>query len=405
MWCASELEVSVCSRTNPIEFAQEDLDALGPPGLTPGPAFVRKWHSSTPSLGDMAFDDDGFLYVTAYSTDRIDKYSSDGTLFMQWGSSGAGPGQFAIPQGIAVNEQNVYVADAGNYRIQKFTLDSTLVTEWGQFGLGDGEFASLSWVDVDPDGNVHVEDGWRIQKFTPSGTFISSLPLPSEPYKMAIDESGNYYLTFSGSIQKWAADGTVIWERTSWSGDCGTSVNASLFDFGLTATGDIYVSNLFQDQVLRLTSDGELVTYWGRYGTGDGQFINPTFLAVHPKNGTIYVSDLGTDRIQVFGEDPAPTAVNPVLPANLCLSAYPNPFNPTITISFAIPEVAHVNLSIYDIRGRYIVTLVNKTIAAGPEEIHWDGTNDNGESLSSGVYIYRLKAGNQVIAKKMVLLR
>ena len=79
---------------------------------------------------------------------------------------------------------------------------------------------------------------------------------------------------------------------------------------------------------------------------------------------------------------------------------YPNPFNPTTTIKYSIPKQSLVTLKIYDILGRQITTLVNEEKPAGNYKIKYDAS-----SLASGVYFYRLQAGNFVQTKKMILLR
>lgn len=84
---------------------------------------------------------------------------------------------------------------------------------------------------------------------------------------------------------------------------------------------------------------------------------------------------------------------------------YPNPFNPTTTIKFAIPEAAEVNLSIYDIIGQTVKTLIDKNLPAGRHSILWDGKNDTGDLLSSGIYLYRMQYMGKVQTKRMVLIR
>ncbi len=84
---------------------------------------------------------------------------------------------------------------------------------------------------------------------------------------------------------------------------------------------------------------------------------------------------------------------------------HPNPFNPSTSISFFLPSDRHVNLVIYDIKGRKIKTLANSSRQAGKHTINWNGTNNSGHNVSSGVYYYRLTADKKVITKKMVLLR
>ena len=71
---------------------------------------------------------------------------------------------------------------------------------------------------------------------------------------------------------------------------------------------------------------------------------------------------------------------------------FPNPFNPSTTIKYALPKESNVELRIYDIMGREIKSLVNNSQTAGYKEVVWDGKNNNGEQAASGIYIYRIKA-------------
>ncbi len=84
---------------------------------------------------------------------------------------------------------------------------------------------------------------------------------------------------------------------------------------------------------------------------------------------------------------------------------YPNPFNPSTTISFTLPSRMHVNLSIYDVQGRHITTLVDETLPGVKHEIRWDGRDSKGKAISSGVYFCRLAAGDNILAKKMILIK
>lgn len=84
---------------------------------------------------------------------------------------------------------------------------------------------------------------------------------------------------------------------------------------------------------------------------------------------------------------------------------YPNPFNQVTTIQYDLPERVHVALTIYDILGREIRTLVNTLQEPGHRSIVWDTTNNFGQSASAGVYLYRIEAGEFVQIKKLLLLR
>ena len=84
---------------------------------------------------------------------------------------------------------------------------------------------------------------------------------------------------------------------------------------------------------------------------------------------------------------------------------YPNPFNPTTTLKYALKENVDVSLKVYNVLGQLVKTLVNGQQAAGWKEANWDGTNDLGAKVSSGIYIYRLEAGDFVQSRKMILMK
>jgi len=83
----------------------------------------------------------------------------------------------------------------------------------------------------------------------------------------------------------------------------------------------------------------------------------------------------------------------------------PNPFNPSTVISFTLPKEEHVRLEIYDIRGRVVRRLFDGVMEAGFKELLWDGRDDSGREVSSGIYFYYLKTEKGVLSRKMVLLR
>lgn len=84
---------------------------------------------------------------------------------------------------------------------------------------------------------------------------------------------------------------------------------------------------------------------------------------------------------------------------------YPNPFNPNTTISFTIPTSENVSLTIYNVRGQVVKTLVNDSRSAGTHNIQWDGLNNFGQKVASGIYIYTLRTSNFVESKKMTMLK
>lgn len=94
------------------------------------------------------------------------------------------------------------------------------------------------------------------------------------------------------------------------------------------------------------------------------------------------------------------------LPTEFSLSQnYPNPFNPTTRIDFFLPQPEHVELVVFNVTGQQVRKLADQREAAGPHSIFWDSRNDAGEGVASGVYFYRLRAGDFTSSKRMVLLK
>jgi len=83
----------------------------------------------------------------------------------------------------------------------------------------------------------------------------------------------------------------------------------------------------------------------------------------------------------------------------------PNPFNPETTIQFDIPSPCFAKLVVYNIAGQVVSTLVEEGVSAGRKQVTWNGTDDSGRRLPSGVYFYRLTAGDFSETKKMLLLK
>ena len=89
----------------------------------------------------------------------------------------------------------------------------------------------------------------------------------------------------------------------------------------------------------------------------------------------------------------------------ITMSNYPNPFNPETTIAFLLPVESIVSIDIYNIRGQKVKTLVNDLFESGQHEVVWNGLDDNGRNMASGLYFYRLRSGETTLTRRMVLLK
>ncbi|MCK4812364.1 MAG: T9SS type A sorting domain-containing protein, partial [Candidatus Marinimicrobia bacterium] len=117
-----------------------------------------------------------------------------------------------------------------------------------------------------------------------------------------------------------------------------------------------------------------------------------TFIATDNEGDTV------SHRMDIWVSE---TAINNMLPQKFhCEQNYPNPFNPTTIISYQLPEVCDVHLDIYTASGRKLTSLVNVNQSAGYYRVTWDASG-----LPSGLYFYRISAGNYVKAHKMILMK
>ncbi len=120
---------------------------------------------------------------------------------------------------------------------------------------------------------------------------------------------------------------------------------------------------------------------------------------------------IGLDNIQIYdkGWEPNTTRVkqtSPMFPKSVELQQnYPNPFNPGTDIQFSIPRPSETTLTVYDIRGRLVNTVMHEYLSAGSYTHHWDGRDESGRPVSSGIYMYKLQTSESVTTKRMVLLR
>jgi hypothetical protein len=116
--------------------------------------------------------------------------------------------------------------------------------------------------------------------------------------------------------------------------------------------------------------------------------------------GTVWMDALEIKKIGVTDVE------DETIPTEYSISQnYPNPFNPSTTIKYAIPQQSFVTIKVYDIVGREVKTLVNTERSPGIYSVQWDGNNNFGSKVTSGIYLYRVVAGNFTQVKKMILLK
>jgi len=95
-----------------------------------------------------------------------------------------------------------------------------------------------------------------------------------------------------------------------------------------------------------------------------------------------------------------------MVPAGFALSQnYPNPFNPSTTIGFSLSNAGRVELSVYNVLGQNVTTLVSEYLAAGDHTVTWNGDDNDGNRVTSGVYFYKITTADFSETKKMILMK
>jgi hypothetical protein len=118
------------------------------------------------------------------------------------------------------------------------------------------------------------------------------------------------------------------------------------------------------------------------------------------------ISELGTYLLGKLDGLNTDLTEDPQLPLTYLLHQNsPNPFNPSTSIAFELPDAEHVSLTVYNILGQKVITLVDEYLGQGSHSVRWDGRDSRGNSASSGIYFYRLQTSEFIDTKRMVLLK
>lgn len=272
----------------------------------------------------------------------------------------------------------------------------------GVFTQCDGKGNFLKYSEND-DNSLIVGDF----NHTPIGTYYARNPEGGStlPYTVSCD-TGNE--TFPLDV---AVEGTV----GGTTGECGVVriwdvlLNAgTAYRIGFTRSGAA-------DVRLALFRNPGSGTYWAERfdevweysASGNYTYTAPAYdwygLVVFPN----VRNKVGTYSIRISNASATGIDPEPFVPTQFALyQNAPNPFNPTTTIRYDVPSgSAHVTLSICDVSGRVVRTLVDRSETSGTHTVEWDGKDVVGENVSTGVYFYRLNAGSFTETKKMVFLK
>ena len=142
-------------------------------------------------------------------------------------------------------------------------------------------------------------------------------------------------------------------------------------------------------------------------GTGEGVTDGPRG-AAWDADGNVYLADFYSNGVYLYTADYSSVSDDPksVVPSGYVLKQnYPNPFNPDTKIEFTIPASEHVSVNVYNLEGRLVKTLIDQEMRSGQHVVRWDGTNQVGTKVATGMYIYQLKTNSTVLHRRMTFVK
>jgi hypothetical protein len=131
------------------------------------------------------------------------------------------------------------------------------------------------------------------------------------------------------------------------------------------------------------------------YSLSEGREL---FVQANLEGSQYGVTPITSGTAVVLSSDAVPMAYD-------LMQNYPNPFNPSTSIGFTLPEAGYVTVSVYDMTGRLVSTLVDGNLDEGVHMVEWDGMDSSGAMVSAGVYIYALESSDMIMTKKMILMK
>ncbi|MGE5805069.1 MAG: FlgD immunoglobulin-like domain containing protein, partial [Ignavibacteria bacterium] len=217
-------------------------------------------------------------------------------------------------------------------------------------------------------------------------------------------------------VKKLSSSGEELWLR-----NYNTPENLGDFPFGLfiDKTGDIYIAVRSEDSlryskgsVIKFSKNGDLEwEYFFDELDYEYSVFRPFYIDENLNlylNGSFSDSNSGSNIFIMKLSQKNNTGINEPLSISRSYSLlqnYPNPFNPYTDINFSLPVSSFIKLTINDITGQQIKSLINEEKRSGNYSVKWDGKDDSGRLVSSGVYFYRIQANDFIMVKKMILLR
>jgi RHS repeat-associated protein len=225
-----------------------------------------------------------------------------GAYVSSFGNEGGGSGQFSHPTGVARDSKgHIWVVDSYNNRVQEFNEAGEYLSQFGTYGSGNGQFMWPSALAIDSKDRIWVVDtnNERIQQITDEGEYLREVEVELElggPVNIAIDSEDHLWVANANNLRLEEFDGEgkfigfIKPELVPWVVPAGIAVGPD---------GHLWVADTNVGRVFEFDREGEILTSFGSYGSGNGQFKHPAGIDVD-KRGDIWIADQGNERVQKF---------------------------------------------------------------------------------------------------------
>ena len=428
-------ELIICAPQDSIYCLNEDASSA--PGW-PVSIVDNANLTTSPAVGDI--DEDGHLEVVVINqAGRVIGLNHDGTSMTNWpvwiAATGVFfPGSPALADLTGDGKLEVIVPSMDGY-CHIFRADGSSLPNWPQaYAAGGYTESSPTIADLDNDGSLDIilgsEEG-RVNAWSIDGQYIAGFPIMLNTYVRGtpmvqdLDLDGDIEIVgscWNQNIYVWDLQAMKHDNYIAWNGfHCNVHNNGWKEYRAASSVEEMLFTYRITDGMIELSwTVVDNVPSWNLHR----REMNTDFKLLRAKmkpddNGLIYYLDISVEegityQYRLEADDRPDLYIEtdnidvPVLHAHLYQN-HPNPFNPSTMLPFTVPggksARQYVQLAVYDVRGTIVKTLAKDMYPSGRHSVRWDGRNNNGESVASGIYFARLSMDGFKQTRKLVLLR